>query len=277
MKKVPLFVAVAATSLVTLLAPLALAATTVTVSGENMSAVGWNWTDNDRAGGSYDFTNDYDAPDGLGVSSLSLTTLDGSSKSTFFKQAQDGRKLSDLNDLQYWTYKPASEAADPNQVAALNVVIDYNGPAVANGFTTLVFEPTYQTTQDLTTDTWQKWDAGNASIWWSSQPIPGAATRDDFVTLQSIKDANPDAVVQYYGFNQGSGNPSLTSAVDGLRIYDTTFNFEAPQLVTAKDQCMKNGWSNRATADGSTFKNQGQCVSYVNAVDRLKTTTSDAQ
>jgi len=44
-----------------------------------------------------------------------------------------------------------------------------------------------------------------------------------------------------------------------IRVVASTIN--AP---TSKDDCKGNGWQTRTRADGSTFKNQGDCVQYVN-------------
>ena len=35
-------------------------------------------------------------------------------------------------------------------------------------------------------------------------------------------------------------------------------------VVTSKDQCKNDGWKTHVRADGSTFKNQGDCIQYVN-------------
>lgn len=73
-------------------------------------------------------------------------------------------------------------------MAALNIQVDING-AAPGGFTTLVFEPVYNTGQGaVVSGQWQTWDAymGGSAIWWSSNPINVAPTRDDFVTWQSI-------------------------------------------------------------------------------------------
>jgi hypothetical protein len=35
-------------------------------------------------------------------------------------------------------------------------------------------------------------------------------------------------------------------------------------VVTDKQQCKKGGWRDRTRADGSPFKNQGECIHYVN-------------
>jgi hypothetical protein len=45
-----------------------------------------------------------------------------------------------------------------------------------------------------------------------------------------------------------------TSPLNGRAVV-----FDAPPLPTSKDQCKKGGWRNF----GSTFKNQGDCVSFV--------------
>jgi hypothetical protein len=37
-----------------------------------------------------------------------------------------------------------------------------------------------------------------------------------------------------------------------------------PNEATDKDQCKNGGWKTRTRADGTTFKNQGECVSYTN-------------
>jgi hypothetical protein len=34
--------------------------------------------------------------------------------------------------------------------------------------------------------------------------------------------------------------------------------------ATSKDQCKKGGWRDRTRADGSPFRNQGECIRYVN-------------
>jgi hypothetical protein len=38
----------------------------------------------------------------------------------------------------------------------------------------------------------------------------------------------------------------------------------ASQVATSKDACKKGGWESLVSADGSSFKNQGDCIQYVN-------------
>ncbi len=150
-------------------------------------------------------------------------------------------------------------------MTSINLEVDYNGPNVAGGFTTLVFEPVYNTTQGAIVDgVWQTWDAyqGGNAIWWSSKDIPGVCAFNCFVAWKDIVLANPDAtILGGVGLNQGSGNPALTNAVDafvvGIGGTTTTYNFELFVTASSKDQCKNGGWQNVKRGDGSAFKNQG--------------------
>jgi hypothetical protein len=63
------------------------------------------------------------------------------------------------------------------------------------------------------------------------------------------------------GVNQGSGNAGALSYADALYVSvagsKTTYDFEV-RPTTAAD-CKNGGWQNY----GTTFANQGDCVSYV--------------
>ena len=202
-----------------------------------------------------------------GVGSIELVTPTGADKVYLFNFEQVGTTLSTVDAIGYSTYRTAGSA---QQVAAINIQVDVNG-AAPGGFTTLVFEPVYNTDQgSVVSGTWQNWDAynGGNAIWWSSNPIPSAPNRDTFVTWDTIVAANPDAViVGGFGVNQGSGNPALTTAVDALTIgaddHSVTYDFEPYRVVTDKGQCKNGGWQTVKRADGGSFKNQGDCVSYV--------------
>jgi hypothetical protein len=146
----------------------------------------------------------------------------------------------------------------------------------------------------LTADKWQTWQVVEPDSKWSltwegnaqastqlaSNPCPKSTP----CTFDQIKGLFPDA-----GMNDGTGNPVVLRAGDGwnnLKGYadalsieyshvdqylDIAYNFEpsdntgggdegsAPKLPLSKEQCYNDGWKNF----GDTFKNQGQCVSYV--------------
>jgi hypothetical protein len=190
-----------------------------------------------------------------GTGSLQLSTALGSEKVTLFNFDHVGTALADVEDIAYSTYRQEGQA---QQVAALNLQIDYNG-AAAGGFSTLVFEPVYNTDQGpVVDDTWQSWDADGSGRWWSTRAINGTCAFDCFTEWDDIVAANPDAtIVGGVGVNQGSGNPGLISNVDAFTFNDITYDFEA---TNSKDDCKNGGWAGFANP---TFKNQGACVSYM--------------
>jgi hypothetical protein len=204
-----------------------------------------------------------------GVGSFETTTPTAADKVTLFNFQHVGTALSDIDALGYATYRAANPADNDLQLPAINIQVDVNG-AAPGGFTTLVFEPVYNTNQGAIQDnTWQTWDAysGGQAIWWSSNPIPSAPNRDTFVSWDTIVAANPDAVIGGIGINQGSGNGALIASTDVLTVGSNgdcvTYDFEPYKVATAKDQCKNGGYNSVKRADGSSFKNQGDCVSYV--------------
>jgi hypothetical protein len=131
-----------------------------------------------------------------------------------------------------------------------------------------VFEPVYNTGQgSIVNDTWQRWDAynGGNGVWWSTRDIPGVCAFNCFVKWSDIVAANPTATIQGELINQGSGNPGIDANLDaftfGANGNATTWNFDPlTGPPTSKDQCKDGGWQ---SFDNPTFKNQGDCVSYV--------------
>jgi hypothetical protein len=204
-----------------------------------------------------------------GVGSFEMVTPTGNDKATLFNFDHVGTELSDIDKIGYATYR--TTGASPNQVPAINIQVDVNG-ADPGGFTTLVFEPVYNTGQGAIQDgVWQTWDAyqGGQAIWWSSNPIPSAPNRDTFVSWNTIVAANPNAViVGGFGVNQGSGNPALTAASDILSIGSNgdciTYDFEPFRVAATQADCKNGGYNNVKDAQGNSFKNQGQCIQYVN-------------
>lgn len=201
----------------------------------------------------------------LGVGSLTLTTPTGTDKIFAFNFEHVGTALADIDAMGYSTYRTSGSL---QQVTALNMVIDFNG-AETGGFATLVFEPVYNTDQGaVVSGEWQNWDAykGGQARWWSTRDMPGVCAFTCYVSWATIVQANPQATVSGgYGVNQGSGNPGLTTSVDALRFgasgEDVTYDFEPTLRPSSKDECKNEGFR---TFNSPAFKNQGQCVSFVN-------------
>ena len=237
-----------------------------------------------------------------GTGSFETSTPTGGDKGTLFNYDHTGTALSSINQISYATYRAANPSDMNAQLPSLNLQIDINGGALNPGeFSTLVFEPIYNTSLGpIMDDTWQTWNAynGGAGRWWGTGPVgaAGCDPSEPLCTWSDILALFPNAtIVGGFGVNQGSGNPALTASSDALAIgYGTfcvTYDFEADTdgdgvsdgedvcpgtapgttvnasgcpLAVTKDQCKNGGWQMLRRANNTTFKNQGDCIQYVN-------------
>jgi hypothetical protein len=62
----------------------------------------------------------------------------------------------------------------------------------------------------------------------------------------------------------GDELPFLIADDPGLWTVSNVHLGEAAKVVTAKDECKDGGWEDMTRADGTTFRNQGDCIQYVN-------------
>lgn len=178
-----------------------------------------------------------------GSGSFQTTTTTGSEKVFLFNFDHVGKTLGEIDDISYSTYRTAGSG---QQVTSLNVVIDFNGPDVAGGFSTLVFEPVYNTAQGaVANDVWQTWTADGSGRWWSTQPIngqPAGAIIANMRTWDQIVENNPDAtILGGVGLNQGSGNGGLVTSSDAFlfdeTLYDFEFDIDGDCVADSVDNC----------------------------------------
>lgn len=83
----------------------------------------------------------------------------------------------------------------------------------------------------------------------------------------SDTDANPTGAFDYS--QPGAWRFTLTATEAGVSqsltvCIHTPGQTCAPPTPSTKDDCKKGGWMNLFRADGSPFKNQGDCIQYVN-------------
>ena len=219
----------------------------------------------------------------LGTGSVELAVgADGDSGAQVRNTLYAGTRIDELTELRYSTYVDVDGSGGQAPYIILNVDYDNNGTVDD----LLFFEPVYQTATffpsnpqaALALDTWQTWDALNGG-WWSLFGTAGAGPGTDVKSLADILVAEPDATIVngatgaggvriVAGFGAGSWDNFVGNA-DAFKIGvlgdTTTYNFE-PNLPTPpnKNACKNGGWQNFARADGSTFKNQGDCIQHVN-------------
>jgi hypothetical protein len=257
----------------------AAAATTQVVTAANLAPGGHWYTSDTRPPGTGTFENGPATPP-AGTGSFELNTPDGTAKVQLFTDLYDGTRLDAIDGIGYSTYRDPSSTGFVAGVAALNLRVDLTGDGNPDAY--MVYEP-YQDQGNAAVQTgvWQNWDAynGGTAKWWISTGAGGCGQATP-CTWNTIVATFPNAAIEEgvncgpggvkvpcpgsLGLNQGSGNPGIISNGDAIYVSvngaKTTFDLERDlPLPTNKDQCKSGGWQNY----GSTFRNQGDCVSYV--------------
>jgi hypothetical protein len=92
----------------------------------------------------------------------------------------------------------------------------------------------------------------NVSITQNEMKNVSSARSAKGVTIGDSSSANPSQNVLI----EDNLIENITSAVRGSCI--------GGNVPDASSQCKNNGWMTSVRADGSTFKNQGDCIQYVN-------------
>jgi len=236
------------------------AATTIVVTPANTQ--GWSTADT-RPGGAVTFTADPTAPGGSGGALQLSTDATTTAKAQYLHSAST--PLANVTQLDYYTKQVSAPfpGADPSY----QLVMFLNG---TTGFTTLVFEPYQNPSQGpVVLNVWQKWNV-SAGLFWSTRTVScsngtvvGTPGGPASYTLAQIKSMCPNAAVIGYGVNIGSNNPGYTVRTDLFNFNGTVYDFELTNVPTNAKQCKKGGFVNFTDANGKPFKNQGQCVSFV--------------
>ena len=213
-----------------------------------------------------------------GVGSGQLTTPTGAESYLLGLAAYQGTHFSNVNALSYSTYRQSVDAGN-NLAVALQFNVDYDLNDAANGYMgRIVFEP-YQGSpaNSVPQNTWQTWNTLNGHWWGSRANVtvnnvlqPNPCVQATPCTWPQLLAAFPNIGVHaVYGavlLKAGSNWPGFVGNFDNLTIgvsgNSTTYDFEPFLTPSSKDSCKDGGWANLKRANGTSFNNQGDCVSY---------------
>jgi hypothetical protein len=244
----------------------------IIVTPANAAAEGWSTSDT-RPGGSVNYVVDSSAPGNPHVGALQLLT---DATTTAKAQYMHGANtpIASVNELSYSTKQNSASFIGGDASYQLPVCLggtvapSPSNPSGCIGFTTFVFEPYENGT--VIPGAWQSWDVAAGQMWSSRSYSAGSCTivagggGPPYYNLAGLKAACPAAVVVGFGVNIGSNNPSYNVEADLVSFNNTSYNFEPYVVANNKDQCKGNGWQLFTRANGSTFKNQGDCIQYTN-------------
>ncbi len=105
---------------------------------------------------------------------------------------------------------------------------------------------------------------GGAYNTWDADPAQclGTPVGDGWYALSGTIAGVVDGTAGHTGIvNDNTSDPGLVEVRNLVIAGETVFLGEAP---SDKDACKKGGWANLEREDGSGFKNQGDCIQYVN-------------
>ena len=183
-----------------------------------------------------------------------------------------GTPLADITSLSYSTY---GHGASTVFAPSLQLDVDYDLTDLNTAWQgRLVYEP-YQN-GIVTPETWQSWSPLDGVWWASGAPGNALCPQSNPCTWAAVLAAFPNAGIRTTAGNinfkvGGPWTGGFTGNVDafiiGVNGEETVFNFEAQEPLvappTTKDQCKNDGWQ---TFNNPSFKNQGQCIKYVNGL-----------
>jgi hypothetical protein len=240
------------------------AATTVVVTGD--TSAGENqpgWLFNRDVSTSTPFEFNTDAPS-IGVGSVYVLPIGSNSADKFIAENFINEPIANVNSISYdFLIGNGGTASDENEFY-MNIYANF-GESDDFKFYDCRYNvvPTVGSTAAYTTITFDPTMAYPVATRNSSPHICPAAPAD--MDLLS-----PGSNIRVFALNVGD-----TSANDlGLDgYYDnvvvdldsgvTVYDFEPYEVASTKDACKNGGWENLSRADGSSFKNQGQCIKYV--------------
>jgi hypothetical protein len=209
----------------------------------------------------------------FGIGSAQITTIGGARPNLATYQFA-GTPLASITELKFSTYNAsATNNSGPDASGYLHFNVDFDGSNTWQR--RLVFVPSVNGT--VTANNWNSWDAinGGNALWsysgpttWPGSLVPAGTAKTWSAILAEYPGVRIRATDAFVGIRVGEPYASgYTENIDsftfGTAAGTTVFDFEPYPRAANADQCMKGGWQGVTRADGTTFANQGDCVSYV--------------
>lgn len=212
------------------------------------------------------------APEGVGSVEIGVT---GTQRRNLATYQFSGTPLADITDLSFQTYNPsAGNGGSANRSGYLNFNVDFNGSDTWQR--RLVYVPVDNGT--VVQDSWQTWDAinGGSALWrysgatWPVTGEPGSTTKTWSQILSDYPGVRIRVTDSWLGVRVGE--PYVSGYTENIDVFTfgtaagvTVFDFEPALAVSSVAECKNDGW---ATFNTPAFKNQGDCVSFVNSNEK---------
>lgn len=188
--------------------------------------------------------------------------------------------LGDIASMSYWTKKGENHVVNPADWYLNIYTSPYSGDVSSATWygDRIGTEPYFADNLNDPANTWNNWTTGGAQnklrFFESTNGYFGSYTDPDWAAFVSGDALSGDPyaghTVSLFSVQTGSAWANgFEGQVDGLTITlkngdVANVNFEPDMTPNSKDDCKNNGWM---AMNAPSFKNQGDCVSYVNHND----------
>lgn len=191
--------------------------------------------------------------------------------------------LGEVANMGYWTKKGTTHVADPRDWFINIYTKKYLGQTISFYGARIGTEPYFSENLVDPASTWNQWTTGGPAnqlrFFESTYGYFGSYTDlhlAPFVAGNSLAGSHgpsvpyaPQEILFFSAQTATAWAAGFTGQLDGLRIELTdgsvaNINFEPFEVATSKDACKNGGWLTLHRANGSTFRNQGDCIQYVN-------------
>jgi len=228
-----------------------------TSTGENQP--GWMFGRDQSNATPFEFNDDKAS---IGVGSLFVEPIGATPTQKFIAEYFYLDTVDDFNSFSYDFQIAGDGVADDAEHFYLNVYTNLPGTPVDNFYQCRYdFVPTLGSTTDFETFT-----VDGTTVPARVQPRNGATCPPTLGGLPS------GSTIRVFAVNVGdtsANDVGLVGYLDNVVVDTTsgvtTYDFEPPTTPASKDECKNGGWQSFSTP---TFKNQGQCVSYVQANEK---------
>lgn len=202
---------------------------------------------------------------------------------SLFPNRANGVSIGEIVSISYSTKKGTTHAVDPIDWAFLIYTVPFVGQGNITPWYSARFgsEPYFANDPVDPANTWVEHttasdEPNRMRFYESTAGAPGATfgsyTDPEFAAFKtgnSLYGHSKAALkVLFFSIQTGSATaPGFMGQVDGLRIQLTDgsvgrVNMEPFIVPSDKDSCKNNGWTSLLRPNGSSFGNQGDCVSY---------------
>lgn len=213
-------------------------------------------------------------PAGMGSVEVSVVGTERRNLATY---QFSGTPLADITTLAYSTYNPSTgNGGSDTRSGYLNFNVDFDGSDTWQR--RLVFVPRDNGT--VMQDTWQEWDAiaGGTALWrysgatWPVTGEAGSVMKSWDTILSDYPGVRVRVTDSWLGVRVGEPYADgYTENIDMFKFatssMSTVWDFEPTLMPSSPDECKKMGWM---LFNSPTFKNQGDCVSYLNSNENAK-------